>query len=185
MAINFSDTLASINIDLNQRSVMFGILLGGLLLLWFCWLFWVPLSMTKQALGSFDTGQPAIAITASVNGRIAQINLTTGDYVNAGDALISINTEDEEKQISALNKSLDEEQLALKAIDAALVSDLQTLAISRQSLIAKVQSTRAQLTNAQSQYDQQKTMVKLLQGASSAVSKIEIQKEQLQLHRQF
>jgi multidrug resistance efflux pump len=183
MAINFSDTLASINIDLNQRNVIFGILLGILLLMWFCWLFWVPLSITKQANGSFDTGQPVIAITSAVNGRIERIALTAGSFVNAGDLLISINTEDEEKQIVALQQALHEEELALKAIESSSNSDLQKLAISRQALVEKVKSTRAQLTNAESQFNQQKNMVELLQAASNAVSKIEIQKEQLQLQK--
>jgi multidrug resistance efflux pump len=183
MAINFSDTLASINLDLNQRNLIFGILLAALLLIWFCWLFWVPLNITKQAKGSFDTGQPTIAITSAVDGRIERVALAAGDFVNEGDFLIGINTEDEEKQIEVLQKALREEKLALKAIENSSTSDLQKLAIEQRTLAAKVKSTSAQLANAQAQYDQQKNMVELLQAASSAVSKIEIQKEQLQLQK--
>jgi|GEM_PF-4608597 len=183
MAINFYDTLASINADLNRRTIIFAMVLGGLLLLWFGWLFWVPLSITKQALGSFDNGQSAIAITASVNGRIEQIQVATGDVVNAGDALVVINAEDEQKQISNLQKSLGEQQTALAAMANTHTSELQALEISRNSLVVKVESARAQLANVQTQYDQQKTMVELLQSATIAVSKIEIQKEQLQLQQ--
>lgn len=183
MAINFSDTLASINADLNRRTIVFAVVLGVLLLLWFCWLFFVPLSITKQATGSFDTGQPVIAITTSVNGRIEQIQLATGDSVNVGDPLIVINTEDEQKQISTLQKSLNEQKAALAAMANTHTSELEALTILRNSLATKIESARAQLANAQNQYDQQKTMVELLQGATSAVSKIEIQKEQLQLQQ--
>jgi multidrug resistance efflux pump len=183
MAINFSDTLASINQDLNQRNLIFSILLAALLLIWFCWFFWVPLSITKQAKGSFDTGQSAIAITSAVDGRIERVGLVAGDFVNEGDFLIGINTEDEEKQIDVLQKALREEKLALKAIENSSASELQKLAIEHQSLAEKVKSLRAQLVNAQNQYDQQKSMVELLQAATSAISKIEIQKEQLQLQK--
>ncbi len=183
MAINFSDTLASINADLNRRTIVFAVVLGVLLLLWFCWLFLVPLSITKQAVGSFDTGQPAIAITTSVNGRIERIQLTTGNSVNAGDPLVVINADDEKKQICSLKKSLSKQQAALTAMDNTHASELQSLTILRNSLAIKIESARAQLANAQTQYDQQKTMVDLLQGATSAVSKIEIQKEQLQLQQ--
>src|SRR6187431_2310377 len=183
MAINFSDTLASINADLNRRTIVFAMVLGVLLLLWFGWLFWDPLSITKQALGSFDNGQSAIVITASVNGRVEQIQVATGDVVNAGDALIVINAEDEQKQISNLQKSLSEQQAALAAMANTHASELQTLEILRNSLVVKVESARAQLANVQTQYDQQKTMVELLQSKTNAVSKIEIQKEQLQLQQ--
>lgn len=183
MAINFSDTLASINADLNRRTIFFSFVIGVLLLLWFCWLFLVPLSITKQAIGRFDTGQPAIAITTSVNGRIEKIQLTSGDFVNKGDPLIVINSDDEQKQIITLQKSLNEQQAALAAMADSQTSELQALTILRNSLATKIESTRAQLTNAQTQYNQQNTMVELLQGATIAVSKIEIQKEQLQLQQ--
>jgi membrane fusion protein (multidrug efflux system) len=183
MAINFSDTLASINADLNRRTIVFAMLLGVLLLLWFGWLFLVPLSITKQAVGSFDSGQPAIAITTSVDGRIEQIQFEVGDHVNVGDPLVVINAEDEQKQISALKKSLNEQGTALVAMDNSHTSDLQSLMILRNSLIVKAESARAQLTNAQVRYEQQKTMVGLLQGATNAVSKIEIQKEHMQLQK--
>ncbi len=183
MAINFSDTLAAINADLNSRNFVFVLVLAALLSLWFFWLFFVPLSVTKQAKGSFDTGQPVITITTSVNGRIDQIQLATGDFVNAGDPLVIINTDDEQKQIRALQKSLDEQQSALAAMANTHTSELEALTILRNALAIKIESARAQLVNAQTQYDQQKTMVKLLQSATSAVSKIEIQKEQLQLQK--
>ena len=185
MAINFSDTLSSINAELNRRNLIFSIALGSLLLLWFCWLFFVPLQMTKQAAGRFDAGQPAIVITSSIKGRIEQIQMAVGNYVNAGDSLVVINTRDEKTQIDKLQKALSEQQRALTAMNNTHASELQTSTILRESLAAKIESSHSQLENAKNQYDQQKNMVELLQAATTAVSKIEIQKEQLQLQQLY
>jgi membrane fusion protein, adhesin transport system len=181
MAINFSDTLASIHADLNQRSIFFSVMLGGLLLCWFGWLLWVPLTITKQASGLIEINQPTLLLVASAAGRIATVNIHLGQLVKAGEPLIKINSDDEAKQISALTQSLEKQQEALVALHRARDVELNSLKLEISALDKRTQNARIQFDNVQAQYDQQAQMVKLLNSASSAVSKIELQREQLQL----
>ncbi|MES2826134.1 MAG: HlyD family efflux transporter periplasmic adaptor subunit [Pseudomonadota bacterium] len=181
MAINFSDTLASIHADLNQRSIFFSVMLGGLLLCWFGWLLWVPLTITKQASGLIEINQPTLLLVASAAGRIAAVNIHLGQLVKAGEPLIKINSDDEAKQISALTQSLEKQQEALVALHRARDVELNSLKLEISALDKRTQNARIQFDNVRAQYDQQAQMVKLLNSASSAVSKIELQREQLQL----
>jgi multidrug resistance efflux pump len=181
MAINFSETLASIHADLNQRSIFFSVVLGALLLCWFGWLLWVPQTMTKQAKGVIEIDQPTLLLVASVAGRIDSVNLREGDLVKANEPLITINSEDEAKQISALTHSLEKQQNALVALHKTHESELQALTVDIAALEQHQKNAQAQVDTVRAQYDQQAKTVNLLSSIHSAVSKIELSREELSL----
>lgn len=181
MAINFSSSLAAIQADLNQRALGIVWVPVVLLLFWFGWLLLAPLSITKQGSGVLQNGQPEIAITASVDGRVQSLEVAAGAQVVAGDALVYIQAEGEQQQLVSVQKSLDEQRAALIALQAVQAGERQALRIQQESLAEKQLTLKAQIASVQARYEQQQKMVTLLQGASSAVSKIELQKEQLQL----
>lgn len=181
MAINFSSSLAAIQADLNQRALGIVWIPVVLLLFWFGWLLLAPLNITKQGSGVLQNGQPEIAITASVDGRVQSLEVAAGAQVVGGDALVYIQAEAEQQQLVSVQKSLDEQRAALIALQAAQAGENQALRIQQESLAEKQLTLKAQIASVQTRYEQQQKMVTLLQGASSAVSKIELQKEQLQL----
>lgn len=181
MAINFSSSLAAIQADLNQRALGIVWIPVVLLLFWFGWLLLAPLSITKQGSGVLQNGQPEIAIIASVDGRVQSLEVAAGAQVVGGDALVYIQAEAEQQQLVSVQKSLDEQRAALIALQAAQAGENQALRIQQESLAEKQLTLKAQIASVQTRYEQQQKMVTLLQGASSAVSKIELQKEQLQL----
>jgi multidrug resistance efflux pump len=181
MAINFSETLASIHADLHQRSIFFSVVLGMLLLCWFGWLLWVPQTMTKQAKGVIEIDQPTLLLVASVAGRIDSVNLREGDLVKANEPLITINSEDEAKQISALTHSLEKQQNALVALHKTHESELQALTVDIAALEQHQKNAQAQADTVRAQYDQQAKTVNLLSSIHSAVSKIELSREELSL----
>ncbi len=179
MAINFSSSLAAIQADLHQRLLWILLIPAALLLLWLVWLFMVPLDITKQGKGVLQNGQPDIAITAGVSGRIAELHLTTGERVNAGDALIHLQT-DEEQQLQSVQQALAEQQAALAAQNLAAQGQLAQLQIQLDAQMSALASLREQLLSVKSRYQQQQSLVNMLSRAGGAVSKIELQKEQLQ-----
>lgn len=181
MAINFSDTLASIHADLNRRTIFFSLVLGGLLLCWFGWLVWVPLSITKQANGVIEIDQPALLLVASTAGRIAAVDIRQGDMVKANEPLIKINGEDEAKKIASLTQSLEKQRETLAGLHKAHENELQSLSLDVDALEQRKRNIKTQLDTVQAQYDQQAQMVGILNNAISTVSKIELQREQLQL----
>jgi multidrug resistance efflux pump len=181
MAINFSDTIASIHADLNQRTIFFSLVLCGLLGFWFVWMLWVPMSVTKQAVGFIEINQPALSLVASTGGRIEQVNIRVGDVVKASEPLIKINGDDEKKQIASLTQSLARQKDVLSSLQGARKNELDSINIEINALEQRKKNAQTQVDNVQSQYDQQLQTVNLLNTANSAVSKLELQKEQLQL----
>lgn len=181
MAINFSDTLSSIHADLSQRNMLFSTVLGCLLLCWLMWLFWVPLSITKQAQGFIEINQPALSLVAATAGRVEFVKLRVGDEVAADTPLIKINSDDEVKQIALLNQSIAKQKDSLVALNKTQESELRSLNNGITALEQKIKNILVQVDNVQAQFDQQAKTVALLNSANSAVSKIELQREQLQL----
>lgn len=179
MAINFSSSLAAIQADLHQRLLWILLIPAVLLVLWLGWLFMVPLDITKQGKGVLQNGQPDIAITAGVNGRIGAVHLATGERVNAGAALIHLQA-DEEQQLQSVQQALAEQQAALVAQNLAAQGQLAQLQIQLDAQMSALASLREQLLSVKSRYQQQQSLVNMLSRAGGAVSKIELQKEQLQ-----
>ncbi len=179
MAINFSSSLAAIQADLHQRLLWILLIPAALLLLWLVWLFTLPLDITKQGKGVLQNGQPDIAITAGVNGRIGAVHMNTGERVNAGDALIHLQA-DEEQQLQSVQQVLAEQQAALAAQNLATQGQLAQLQIQLDAQMSALASLREQLLSVKSRYQQQQSLVNMLSRAGGAVSKIELQKEQLQ-----
>jgi multidrug resistance efflux pump len=179
MAINFSSSLAAIQADLHQRLLWILLIPAVLLVLWLGWLFMVPLDITKQGKGTLQNGQPDIAITAGVNGRIGAIHLNTGERVNAGDVLIHLQA-DEERQLQSVQQALTEQEAALAAQTLAVQGQLEQLRIQLSAQVSALASLREQLVSVKSRHQQQQALVELLARAGGAVSKIELQREQLQ-----
>lgn len=179
MAINFSSSLAAIQADLHQRLLWILLIPAVLLVLWLGWLFMVPLDITKQGKGVLQNGQPDIAITAGVNGRIGAVHLATGERVNAGAALIHLQA-DEEQQLQAVQQALTEQEAALAAQALSVQGQLEQLRIQLSGQVSALASLREQLTSVKSRHQQQQSLVELLARAGGAVSKIELQREQLQ-----
>lgn len=181
MAINFSDTLTSIHADLNQRNILLSAILCGLLLCWLVWLFWVPLSVTKQAQGFIEINQPALSLVAATAGRIDSVQIKLGDNVSPDTSLIKINGDDEVKQIALLTQSIVKQKYSLSALHKTQESEIRSLHNEIAALEQKIKNILGQVDNVQAQFDQQAKTVALLNNANSAVSKIELQREQLQL----
>lgn len=181
MAINFSDTLASIHADLNQRSTVFSFILGGLFLCWIVWLVWAPMSITKQAHGLIEISQPALSLVAATTGRIEFIGIHVGEEAHANEPLIKINGDDELKQIASLAESITKQKDVVAALRKTQESELRSLNSDIKAVEQHKKNALNQVDNVQAQYDQQAKMVTLLNSATSAVSKLELQKEQLLL----
>lgn len=181
MAINFSDTLASIHADLNHRTTIFSVILGGLFLCWAVWLVWAPMSITKQAHGFIEINQPALSLVAPTSGRIEFVGVHVGDDARPNVPLIKINGDDEIKQISSLTESIAKQQDALAALHKTQESELRALNSDIKAIEQHEKNAINQVNSVQAQYDQQAQTVNTLNSATSAVSKIELQREQLQL----
>lgn len=181
MAINFSDTLAAITAELNQKHLAFGILLGAMLLLWFGWLFLGQLDITRQASGIIELEQSAIKVVSSVDGRVETVNVAIDEDVIQGSSLIILDAQDEKKQIKSLEKSLNEQLSVLAALQNTHTNEVEKLTLQRDALLDDEKTETDQLTVIQSQFTQQQETVNLLNTATAAVSKIELQREQLQL----
>jgi multidrug resistance efflux pump len=181
MSISFSDTLTSVYTDLNRRSLVFFSLLVALLFGWLLWLAFMPMTITKKAIGNIEINQPLLNLVAATSGRIESVAIQTGERVAEEQLLIQFNTEDEQQQIAALNTALLKQREALGALNKTQTSEQQTLAIEIAALSKKIKNTEEQVNSVQSQYEQQEKLAATLGAATAAVSKVEFQREQLLL----
>lgn len=181
MAINFSNTLAAIDADLNRLPTVIVIIPVLLIVLWLAWSAFVPMTVTRQAAGQVEINQPVYSLVSPVAGRIHSVAIKTGDEVEADQLLIQLNSEEESQQISLLQESVSRQQDALAAQQKTQESEVQSIVLDLGALQNTITNALAQSLTVQEQFEQQQETVKMLSSATAAVSRIEFQREQLQL----
>ena len=116
-----------------------------------------------------------------LSGRIETVNIRSGDSVSAMNILVELNGSDENEKITTLNHLLLKQEESLVARHNAQRSERELLLLEAVTFSKTKENIRQQVAEIESQYNQKKQILTMLNSVNSVVKKLDYKRENLQL----
>jgi multidrug resistance efflux pump len=145
----FSRSLRSLAID-GSRRAMWMVVVIFVLGAWAAWFFGVPVTLYEvSGEARLEVARAGHPVSAQVDGRVISSSLTLGRRVIAGDVLVELDAETENRRLSEERSRLAAFEPQLEALSREIVAENESLRFARETGRAAIEGARARQTEAE------------------------------------